>query len=118
LSIDGQWQSFPKVLCLLQYVSNGNYYDRIRVNGKLIRESLKTIHISLHFLIRLSMASTPRLNIAANFNIVGYFPKSKQFFNLVNGRGKGIHKSSAVFLQRLRSLLLCYRQKALAPANW
>lgn len=42
LSKDGQWRSFPNVPCLLQYVSNGNYYGRIRVNGKLIRESLKT----------------------------------------------------------------------------
>lgn len=30
------------VPCLLQYVSNDNYYGRVRVNGKLIRESLKT----------------------------------------------------------------------------
>jgi integrase len=42
LSKDGQWRSFPHVPCLLQYVSNGNYYGRIRVNGKLIRVSLKT----------------------------------------------------------------------------
>jgi integrase len=42
LSKNGQWRSFPKVPCLLQYVSNGNYYGRIRVNGKLIRASLKT----------------------------------------------------------------------------
>ena len=27
---------------LLQYVSNGNYYARIKVKGKIIRESLKT----------------------------------------------------------------------------
>jgi len=42
LSSDGHWRSFPNVPCLLQYVSNGNYYGRIRVNGKLIRVSLKT----------------------------------------------------------------------------
>jgi integrase len=42
LSKDGQWRSFPNVPCLLQYVSNGNYYGRVRVDGKLIRESLKT----------------------------------------------------------------------------
>ena len=42
LSKDGHWRSFPNVPCLLQYVSNGNYYGRIRVNGKLIRVSLKT----------------------------------------------------------------------------
>ena len=42
LSKDGHWRSFPHVPCLLQYVSNGNYYGRIRVNGKLIRVSLKT----------------------------------------------------------------------------
>jgi integrase len=42
LSPDGQWRSFPKVPNLLQYVSNGNYYARIKVKGKVIRESLKT----------------------------------------------------------------------------
>jgi integrase len=42
LSKDGQWRSFPKVPHLLQYVSNGNYYGRIKVNGKIIRESLST----------------------------------------------------------------------------
>ena len=42
LSSDGKWRSFPKVPNLLQYVSNGNYYGRIKVGGKLIRESLKT----------------------------------------------------------------------------
>jgi len=42
LSKDGQWRSFPKVPHLLQYVSNGNYYARIKINGKIIRESLRT----------------------------------------------------------------------------
>jgi hypothetical protein len=42
LSSDGQWRSFPKVPHLLQYVSNGNYYGRIKIGGKVIRESLKT----------------------------------------------------------------------------
>jgi integrase len=42
LSKDGKWRSFPRVPNLLQYVSNGNYYGRIKVSGKLIRESLKT----------------------------------------------------------------------------
>src|ERR1035438_8721618 len=42
LSKDGQWRSFPKVPNLLQYVGNGNYYGRIKVGGKVIRESLKT----------------------------------------------------------------------------
>ena len=39
---DGKWRPFPKVPHLLQYVSNSDYYARIRTNGKLIRESLKT----------------------------------------------------------------------------
>ena len=38
-SKDGQWRSFPRVPNLLQYVSNGNYYGRMKVDGKLIRES-------------------------------------------------------------------------------
>jgi hypothetical protein len=42
LSKDGKWRSFPRVPHLLQYVSNGNYYGRIKLNGKLIRESLET----------------------------------------------------------------------------
>jgi hypothetical protein len=39
-SPDGKWRSFPKVPNLLQYVSNSNYYGRIKVGGKTIRESL------------------------------------------------------------------------------
>jgi hypothetical protein len=42
LSPDGKWRSFPKVPNLLQYVSNSNYYDRIKVSGKTIRKSLNT----------------------------------------------------------------------------
>jgi hypothetical protein len=42
LSKDGKWRSFPKVPNLLQYVGSGNYYGRIKVRGKLIRESLQT----------------------------------------------------------------------------
>jgi hypothetical protein len=42
LSGDGKWRSLPKVPNLIQYVSNGNYYGRIKIDGKIIRESLKT----------------------------------------------------------------------------
>lgn len=42
LSKDGKWRSFPKVPNLLQYVSSTKYYARIKVNGKLIRQSLTT----------------------------------------------------------------------------
>ena len=42
LSSDGQWRSFPKVPHLLQYISSGKYYGRIKVRGKVIRESLQT----------------------------------------------------------------------------
>jgi hypothetical protein len=42
LSADGQWRSFSKLPHLLQYVNNVNYYGRIKVGGKIIRESLKT----------------------------------------------------------------------------
>ncbi len=42
LSPDGKWRSFPKVPNLLQYVSNAKYYGRIKVGGKMIRESLNT----------------------------------------------------------------------------
>ncbi len=34
-----KWPSFPKVPNLLQYVSNENYYGRIKVKGKLIHKS-------------------------------------------------------------------------------
>lgn len=42
MSKDGRWRSFPKVPHLLQYISNGNYYARIKVKGKVNRDSLKT----------------------------------------------------------------------------
>jgi integrase len=40
-SPDGKWRSFPKVPKLLQYVSTGLYFARVKVQGKLIRRSLK-----------------------------------------------------------------------------
>ena len=42
LSKDGKWRSFPKVPNLLQYVSSGVFFARIKIDGKLIRQSLKT----------------------------------------------------------------------------
>src|SRR5258707_10545361 len=41
LSPDGKWRSFPKVPNLLQYVSTGRYFARVKVQGKLIRRRLK-----------------------------------------------------------------------------
>jgi integrase len=42
LSLDGKWRSFPKVPNLLQYVSTGKYFGRVKINGKVFRESLNT----------------------------------------------------------------------------
>lgn len=42
LSKDGKWRSFPKVPNLLQYISSGSYYARIKIAGKIFRESLET----------------------------------------------------------------------------
>lgn len=42
LSKDGKWRSFPKAPGLLQYVSTGKYFARVRVHGKLFRQSLET----------------------------------------------------------------------------
>ena len=42
LSVDGKWRSFPKVPHLLQYVASGNYFGKVKINGKKIRRSLQT----------------------------------------------------------------------------
>ena len=42
LGKDGKWLSFPKVPNLLQYVSSGTYFARVKINGKIIRQSLDT----------------------------------------------------------------------------
>jgi len=42
LSPDGKWRSFPKVPNLLQYVSTGVYYGRVKVNGKILKKVLNT----------------------------------------------------------------------------
>jgi len=42
LSKDGKWRSFPKVPHLLQYVISGNYFGKVKINGKTIRQSLQT----------------------------------------------------------------------------
>ena len=41
-SPDGKWRSFPKVPNLLQYVNTGVYFGRVKIEGKIFRESLKT----------------------------------------------------------------------------
>jgi len=43
LSPDGKWRSFPKVPNLLQYVSTGTYFGRVKIEGKIFRESLETV---------------------------------------------------------------------------
>jgi hypothetical protein len=42
LSKDGKWRSFPRAPHLLQYVSTGTYFARIKIKGKIYRESLET----------------------------------------------------------------------------
>jgi integrase len=42
LSKDGRWRAFSKVPNLLQYVSTGKYFARVKVNGKIVRQSLDT----------------------------------------------------------------------------
>ncbi|MGP8199320.1 MAG: hypothetical protein ACLQU4_07450, partial [Limisphaerales bacterium] len=42
LSPDGKWRSFPKVPNLVQYVSTGTYFGRVKIKGKVFRESLNT----------------------------------------------------------------------------
>jgi integrase len=42
LSHDGKWRSFPKVPNLLQYVSTDAYFGRVKIGGKVFRESLGT----------------------------------------------------------------------------
>jgi len=42
LSKDGKWRSFPKVPNLVQYVSTGTYFGKLKVSGKQIRQSLAT----------------------------------------------------------------------------
>jgi len=42
LSRDGRWRVFPKVPNLLQYVSTGTYFARVKVNGETVRQSLDT----------------------------------------------------------------------------
>jgi integrase len=42
LSSDGKWRSFPKVPHLLQYIKSGNYFGKVKINGRSIRQSLHT----------------------------------------------------------------------------
>ena len=52
LSPDGKGRSFPKVPNLVQYVSTGAYFGRVKLNGKIFRESLKTdVHTTAKLLL-------------------------------------------------------------------
>ncbi len=42
VSKDEKWRSFGKVPNLLQYVSTRTYYGRVKIDGKIIRQSLET----------------------------------------------------------------------------
>ncbi|MDR3457195.1 MAG: hypothetical protein P4N60_07085 [Verrucomicrobiae bacterium] len=42
LSKDGKWRSFPKVPHLLQYVISGNYFGKVKIGRKAVRQSLQT----------------------------------------------------------------------------
>ena len=42
LSKNGKWRSFPRVPNLLQYVSSGIYFGKVKIGGKKIRLSLQT----------------------------------------------------------------------------
>jgi hypothetical protein len=42
LSTNGKWRSFPKVPHLLQYIISGNYFGKVKINGKTTRKSLQT----------------------------------------------------------------------------
>jgi len=42
ISKDGKWRSFTRVPHLLQYVSSGAYFARIKIRGKIFRQSLET----------------------------------------------------------------------------
>lgn len=42
LSGDGKWKSFPEIPNLRQYVPSGNYFGRVKVDGRLVRRSLET----------------------------------------------------------------------------
>jgi hypothetical protein len=41
-SPDGKWRSFPKVPNLVQYISTGTYFGRVKVDGKIFRKSPET----------------------------------------------------------------------------
>ena len=43
LSTNGKWRSFPKVPHLLQYVISGNYFGKVKMNGKKIRKIRKSL---------------------------------------------------------------------------
>lgn len=42
LSADGKWKSFQEIPNLRQYVPSGNYFGRVKVKGRLVRQSLET----------------------------------------------------------------------------
>jgi hypothetical protein len=39
VSPDGKWRSFPKVPNLVQYVGTGTYFGRVKIEGKVFRQS-------------------------------------------------------------------------------
>jgi hypothetical protein len=62
-SQDGKWRSFPRVPHLLQYISSGTYFARIKIKGKFIRESLGTTVYQIVVASSLSLVEPDTLDL-------------------------------------------------------
>ena len=100
LSKDGKWRSFPNMPNLLQYVSNGNYYGRIKIGGKTIRESLET---GVWTTAKIRLADFLKGHHENRSNVdPPQFSEAVELFKTETERDTGIKKSSAEY--RLRCL--------------
>lgn len=78
LSPDGKWRSFPKAPNLVQYVNTSAYFGRVKIEGKIFRESLGTDVFTTAKLLLNDWVKAKRKR--TNRPVTGSFAEARRFY--------------------------------------
>jgi len=105
LSKDGKWRSFPKVPHLLQYVISGNYFGKVKINGKTVRQSLETTvwttaQLKLNDFLKEKRENRNRVDAPKFSEAVELFKRDLENDSTMKPRSKGYRLDCITKLQR------------------
>jgi len=117
LSPDGKWKSFPKVPNLVQYVSTGTYFGRIKIEGKVFRESLETDVFTTAKLLLSDFIKKKRKRAASP--IIGTFAEARAKYETETDADHTLKETSKLYRRRcIKSMLKSWPElDAMHPAR-